>query len=348
MNADSPILTIAIPTYNRAAKLQAQLERLLPQSGPEIRLCVYDNASPDDTQAVVAKYISQGVSYYRAATNCGAGRNVFRCFEECQTEWLWVLSDDDLASETAAKDLLTILRQQSYDFIHLSTCVSAYGDNLVVSDVESLLQRTMFSALLWISAGVYRVPSFVPLYRMYNDSLSTWCPHLLMVLSLLESQGGKVLLSTTELLARTHHDACRWSTLDCILRNSQAPEYLMRPANQKLLATRILVEWFNETLLLGLREATQAEKIQRWQRIRRLSYMNLKAYAAQGSMNYFIHNWFRAGLRKRSLNLVVDTFMVDLLGWCSVCLFRSLMKLLPLPKTVKDECCKHEEYDHSS
>ena len=37
-----------------------------PQAVPMLRL-----PSPDDTQEVVAKYLDRGVSYFRAATNCG-------------------------------------------------------------------------------------------------------------------------------------------------------------------------------------------------------------------------------------------------------------------------------------
>jgi glycosyltransferase involved in cell wall biosynthesis len=342
MKSASPILTIAIPTYNRAAKLQAQLERLLPQLTPEVRLCVYDNASPDDTQAVVAKF--PGVAYFRAAINCGAGRNIFRCFEECQTEWLWVLSDDDPASKTGVNDLLTVLRQQACDFIHFSTYFCVHDATVVVDDVASLLTPPTFFTLLTISAGVYRIPAFRPLYGVYNESLSTWAPHLLMMLSLVESRGGKVLLSHKELLIRTPVHTIRWSSLDFILRISLAPEYLLLPANRTLLASCILLEYYHGSLLRGLREATQAAKIQRWQQIRQQAYENLKAYRARGCGDYFIHNWFRAGHRRQSLGRISNAFMVNLLGWCPVHLFRPLMKLLPLPKSVKVECFKRSKY----
>lgn len=68
----SPILTIAIPTYNRAGQLDNCLERLSADpdfDASKIEVLVSDNASTDDTRAVVAKYPS--VRYHRNQTNIG-------------------------------------------------------------------------------------------------------------------------------------------------------------------------------------------------------------------------------------------------------------------------------------
>ncbi|XHR28014.1 MAG: glycosyltransferase family 2 protein [Chthoniobacteraceae bacterium] len=331
----TPLLTIAIPTYNRAAKLKVQIERLLPQIGPEIRLCIYDNASPDGTQEIVEPYISLGVSYFRAATNCGAGRNIFRCFEECQTEWLWVLSDDDPISSTAISDLLSLLHTQTCDLIHTSTADRTYDSDLILSDIASLFDYTNFGSLLWISPAIYRTASFVPLFRMYNESISTWGPHLIMILALLESHGGKVLLSPLRLIPDPSDPAHAWSTLDCILRLSQIPAYLTQPSNQKLLAERIFVEWFDGAFLKGLREIKHSTDIYRWRRIYSQAKFNLKSYGAQGAWGFFLHNWFRAGYRRCALNNFRQAFMLGLLRWCPVVLFDLMLAILPLPLSLR-------------
>ena len=48
---ERPLLTIAIPTYNRSAFLSELLDCLLPQllAEPRVELLISDNASPDDT-----------------------------------------------------------------------------------------------------------------------------------------------------------------------------------------------------------------------------------------------------------------------------------------------------------
>jgi glycosyltransferase involved in cell wall biosynthesis len=211
VKADAPILTVAIPTYNRAGRLQAQLERLLPQLRPEVHCCVYDNASPDGTRGIAERYRDRGIAYVRSEYNCGAGRNFFRCFEECRTEWLWILGDDDPIADHAVADLLATLRHQTCDFIHTSTPLCRYASDVVVKDIPSLFEHTNFGALLWISAGIYRTSSFRPLFRLFNESISTWGPQLIVVLSLLESHGGKVLLSSVVLISKSPTGA-GWST----------------------------------------------------------------------------------------------------------------------------------------
>ncbi|MEI6076668.1 MAG: glycosyltransferase family 2 protein [Verrucomicrobiota bacterium] len=335
MKTNSPILTIAIPTYNRAAKLQAQLERLLPQLTPAVRLCVYDNASPDNTQEVVAKF--PGVGYFRAVTNCGAGRNIFRCFEECSTEWLWVLSDDDLASTTAVADLLAILAHETCDFVHVSLSCVFHDRETVVSDLPSLLQNAELGHLLWISAGIYRVNSFRPLFRLFNDAVFTWGPHLVMVLALLESSGGSVRLSPVRLPAPTIERPPGWSTLDILLRFSLVPEYLVQPDKQRLVASRIFVEMFNAWMLQGLRETNGNQRIRKWKRINRQARQNLKAYHGSGIWSHVLKHWYRAGFRKSSFQMALQSIEIRLLSWSPVWLFHFLVRRMPLPQYIRDD-----------
>jgi glycosyltransferase involved in cell wall biosynthesis len=332
MKPDSAILTIAIPTYNRAARLQAQLERLLPQLGPEVRLCVYDNASPDHTREVVAKF--PGVSYFRAVTNCGAGRNIFRCFEECRTEWLWVLSDDDLAKPTAVADLLNLLRSETADFIHANSWLSQYKQDILVTNLSDLFQHSNFSSLMWLTAGVYRVPAFHPWFQVYNEGLSTWAPHTLMVLSLLATGKSQAHLSPLELTVPTT-TPISWSTLGCLSRLSLLPELLIGTENQQLVAGRIYFEYFNNFMLTGLRETNSIPGTRRWQRVCRQTRRNFKAYGINGIFRFVMGHWFRYGHRHQSWRLATQAVCIQLLNWCPVPLFHFLAGCLPLQPDIR-------------
>jgi len=333
MKPDSAILTIAIPTYNRAAKLAAQLERLLPQLTPEVRLCVYDNASPDHTREVVAQF--PGVAYFRAATNCGASRNFFCCFEGCATEWLWLLGDDDLVTPTVVPDLLAVLRHETADFVHMNFCEQPYARDEVVTDLPALFQHSNFSALLWNTSGMYRIRSFRPLFRLYNESMSTWAAHMVMVLGLLESQKGKVHLSPLKLTVpaptRIH-----WSTVEGLLRFSRVPDCLQRPASQRLVAASIYPGLFNKLMLWGLRETSTADQIRRWQRMGSQARFHLQAHRASGVVSHVFRNWHRAGQRRATWQLAQQAIQIRLLSWCPVALFHVLARCLPLEKSVRE------------
>ena len=94
---DAPLVTIAIPTYNRAATyLPGVIEAALDQTWSNIEVLVGDNASTDDTPAVVARYSDPRLVHVRHPVNLGANGNFNRLLELARGEWFLLLHDDDL------------------------------------------------------------------------------------------------------------------------------------------------------------------------------------------------------------------------------------------------------------
>jgi hypothetical protein len=92
----SPFCTIAIPTYNRAEWLGGCIESLLRQSFPDFEIIVADNASSDDTSAVVRQLTDPRIQYIRHDQNLGAYENFMFCARAGRGEFLIVHQDDDL------------------------------------------------------------------------------------------------------------------------------------------------------------------------------------------------------------------------------------------------------------
>jgi cellulose synthase/poly-beta-1,6-N-acetylglucosamine synthase-like glycosyltransferase len=94
-----PKLSICIPTYNRAAFLKECLDSVLPQvkTKDEVEVIVIDNASTDDTQAVVKKFIAlcDCLKYYRNENNLGYAGNQVKCIEYTTGDYMAFLCDDD-------------------------------------------------------------------------------------------------------------------------------------------------------------------------------------------------------------------------------------------------------------
>lgn len=99
-------LTILIPTYNRARDLDYNLSLLSGYvSGlsleDKVSVIVSDNASPDDTEDVVAKHIGQSaldIRYFRREKNMGAENNILFCLENAASGYVMLLGDDDYIS----------------------------------------------------------------------------------------------------------------------------------------------------------------------------------------------------------------------------------------------------------
>jgi len=101
-----PILSIAIPTYNRASILDGSLRKLLPQINEhksDIEFIVSDNASEDNTQEVIntykEKYSEVDFITYLQTENTGYFGNFLKCRELSNGEYFWLLSDNEHISD---------------------------------------------------------------------------------------------------------------------------------------------------------------------------------------------------------------------------------------------------------
>lgn len=125
-----PLLTIAIPTYNRSVHLETCLGRILEEIDalPQERrslVCVYvsDNCSPDDTPDVIQRYqrlIEAPFRSVRNESNIGADRNVAQCYASAETPYAWVLGDDDLVVPGGLEKVLAVLEKQDVDVLYVS------------------------------------------------------------------------------------------------------------------------------------------------------------------------------------------------------------------------------------
>lgn len=96
MLISAPKVSILLPTYNRAAYLRLALESILAQTFTNFEVVVMDNASTDDTPAVVASFDDPRIVYHRNPRNVGAVGNHNRGLRHCRGEYLAIFSDDDL------------------------------------------------------------------------------------------------------------------------------------------------------------------------------------------------------------------------------------------------------------
>lgn len=108
-----PLLTIAIPNFNRAGYLK-ELSLLAAQlrNEPRVELIISDNASPDETPAVVQDFVARGlrVRYTRNVQKIGSDANFLQCFEQARGKYVWLFSDDDLIIPQSTRQDSRLLR----------------------------------------------------------------------------------------------------------------------------------------------------------------------------------------------------------------------------------------------
>ena len=121
------LLSICIPTYNRAPLLKELLEAIsremerVPVLAAEIGVYICDNASTDNTGDVVRQVAVRipGLCYTRNETNVGAEANVLHVRELAAGYYSWVLGDDEILHEGSLEIVAKILRTKAHGLILL-------------------------------------------------------------------------------------------------------------------------------------------------------------------------------------------------------------------------------------
>lgn len=123
------LLTVAIPTWNRAFYLAANLTQLQSElrgvAPGTVDVLVSDNCSPDNTSEVVGQARKAGlpVKYVRNEQNVGWARNFAQAFDLAGGRHVLLMGDDDLFVDGALALLLDRLRRDNYGVV----CMRPYG-----------------------------------------------------------------------------------------------------------------------------------------------------------------------------------------------------------------------------
>ena len=162
--ANMPFLTIAIPTYNRAAALKQTLGIIVPQLDSGSRVVVIDNASSDDTALVCDSNVRTRapIEIIRNRVNIGANANIMRCCEQAGDGYLWILPDDDVPHADAVRTIREVVaRHPRAGYVNFHTTLLEHyrvtrSREIVVSDASGLASELdCFGNLLFLAAGVY-------------------------------------------------------------------------------------------------------------------------------------------------------------------------------------------------
>lgn len=154
----APLLTVVIPTFNRAGYLDlclSQICKQLKDCEREIELLVSNNDSCDITDEVIRKYISLNypVTYIKNNENIGSDKNIAQCFDRARGRYVLILGDDDVLLDGALEKMLLVLRERDYGGVF----VRPYGYNtdfirekpfqlvkrtVIYDDANAFLERT--------------------------------------------------------------------------------------------------------------------------------------------------------------------------------------------------------------
>ncbi len=165
------ILTIAIPTYNRPDRVKNTISRLLPQLTSQVKIIVLDNCSDVNIKNHLKEQIGgdvlDKVEVIRHRVNIGGDANFQRCFELCDTPYIWMLGDDDRVQENAIELIFEELNNfKDRDLIGInfnSNCCQVERTSAVtISSTAELAEKLdYFGNWLFISTSIYKTDEYL-------------------------------------------------------------------------------------------------------------------------------------------------------------------------------------------
>ena len=108
------LVTIAIPTYNRAdIFLRDVISAALGQTWQNIEVLIGDNASTDHTSEVVSEFNDPRLKYIRHKTNIGANGNFNALLHTARGKWFCLFHDDDMIDRDFIESCIRIAKPDS-------------------------------------------------------------------------------------------------------------------------------------------------------------------------------------------------------------------------------------------
>jgi glycosyltransferase involved in cell wall biosynthesis len=278
------LITIVIPTFNRPNALAECLKRIFPQCESRVSLVVRDNHSIPSVEAVFNEFSLQfprvDAVYKRNTVNIGIVANILRCFEEVETQWIWVLGDDDIIKPDAVENIINNCAKWPdaglFGFVvenFKCTATDSLSTHIEARSLYNLLSQVGLRSISLISSAVYNVGRFRPLLEIGYRSSHTYYPHLAMVIRGYESSGFYAVGLPTSIVnySNVGHSESTWSISE--LRNFFELQHLISEESdffafrdcdlskfiQSIYYKRGLISEYRELLLLPLKSTTSTD-----------------------------------------------------------------------------------------
>lgn len=129
---NEPLVSVIIPTYNRAEYLQQAIASAINQTYQNIEIIVSDNCSPENPQEIIEAFKDARIRFWRQPQNLGMIANQMHAFKMAKGKYVASLHDDDMWNQDFLAKLVPPLEANS-------DLILAFCDQYII-DANSRIQ----------------------------------------------------------------------------------------------------------------------------------------------------------------------------------------------------------------
>ncbi len=143
------LVSIITPSYNTADYISETIKSVLSQSYKNWEMIIVDDCSTDNTDEVVAEFLSDSrIKYLKNESNSGAAVSRNYALREAKGKWIAFLDSDDLWSPNKLEKQLGFMKENGYHFSY--TDYSEIDEqssplNVCVTGPERITKHGMFN-----------------------------------------------------------------------------------------------------------------------------------------------------------------------------------------------------------
>ncbi len=169
MSSETPIISIIVPTYNRGHLIEKTILSLLSQTDNRYEIIIVDDGSTDDTESIVASYLSDKLFYYKKENVERAAARNFGT-QKARGEYINWFDSDDLAMENhIATAISQIETEGDIAWFHLNYSI-IYSSGKIIRKGNSItdLKKSLIKGNVLSCNGVF-VKKEIAIKNPFNE-----------------------------------------------------------------------------------------------------------------------------------------------------------------------------------
>ena len=182
-----PLVSVIMPTYNTSEEMLREcIDSVLNQSYKNFEFIIIDDGSENNSVEVIKSYGDNRIKLYKNCKNIGLTKNLFRCIELAQGEYIARMDSDDVCfPDRLEKQVLFLEKHRKYVAVAGNALI--LGSNKLFYVSKNMPRAIRMIRLLYSNAGfvhptiMFRTSALIENHINYNIEYSKsqdydmWC-----------------------------------------------------------------------------------------------------------------------------------------------------------------------------